>query len=87
LLGTHAAFSVPTWAATVRIGRIIVLIATRDQYPELWPAAGSVSLAGRPLDSLGTWTISAGGGWSTGGDCGDEPQSLSATVTVVVEPW
>ena len=34
----------------------------------------------------GTWTISAGGGWYTGGDCGDGLHSLSATVTVVVEP-
>lgn len=34
----------------------------------------------------GTWTISAGGGWSIGADCGDELHSLSASVTVVVEP-
>lgn len=34
----------------------------------------------------GTWTISAGGGWYTGGDCGDELHSLSASVTVDVEP-
>lgn len=34
----------------------------------------------------GTWTISAGGGWYTGSDCGDELHSLSASVTVIVEP-
>jgi hypothetical protein len=33
----------------------------------------------------GTWTISAGGSWYIG-DCGDELHSLSASVTVVVEP-
>ena len=34
----------------------------------------------------GTWTISAGGGWYTGSDCGDEPHSLTASITLVVEP-
>jgi len=34
----------------------------------------------------GTWTISAGGGFSTGADCGDEPHELSTSVTVVIEP-
>lgn len=34
----------------------------------------------------GTWTISAGGGWYTGDDCGDQLHSLNASVTVVVEP-
>ena len=34
----------------------------------------------------GTWTISAAGSWYTGDDCGDELHSLSASVTVVVEP-
>ena len=34
----------------------------------------------------GTWTISAGGSWYTGSDCGDQLHSLSTSVTVVVEP-
>ena len=34
----------------------------------------------------GTWTISAGGSWYTGGDCGDVLHSLGASVTVVVVP-
>lgn len=34
----------------------------------------------------GKWTITAGGGWYTGEDCGDELHSLSTSVTVVVEP-
>jgi hypothetical protein len=34
----------------------------------------------------GTWTISAGGGWYSGADCGDQLHSLSTSVTVVVEP-
>jgi hypothetical protein len=33
----------------------------------------------------GTWTIGAGGSWYIG-DCGDELHSLSASVTLVVEP-
>ncbi len=34
----------------------------------------------------GTWTISAGGGWYSGADCGDVLHSLETSVTIEVEP-
>jgi len=34
----------------------------------------------------GEWTISAGGSFYSGGDCGDDLHELTASVTIIVEP-